>query len=734
MSLTKWFRRNNRKVLAIVVVVIMIGFIGGSALRLGCRATGFGPGQVIAYYGQDGEITRNDILEAERELNILRQLGVPYMLKSQDVRGVFFGELLFAESKSSPQVIGTLRRAIRAQQLRISDKQILDIYQRTQSEEIYWILLKKEARQAGIALGRDIPEVMLRRMIQNMFEGVSYAQVVNRIIDSGASEEKILSTFANLLEIHEYSRIVSMSEDVTLAQISKLSSFENEKLDAEFVGIPSEIFVDIQPEPTQEQVKEHFEKYKSYYQGQVTEENPCGFGYKNNQSLKLEYIIVKRKDIEKLIAEPTQEEKEKYYQNNRYLPEFMERVSINPNDPNSPTTLKLMSFGRVTTKITNLIRAERIEAKTEDIINNAKYLSEHNYGDIDPAELSSEKLKELAADFRQIAEQISDTYSVETYAGETGLLDFQDIQTDEYLSRLYYQPAGSEQISYPLAQLVFTAEGLDSEDVMISSANKPRLYETIGPVNDSKDDIAALIRVIEVFPETIPSALEESISKETVKISSDPHAKDKVYLVKDKVIEDLKKLSAMETASVKTGEFTALVQSQGWQQAVDNFNELYPAQPNEPNNFEIRKLTGVQRLSKDSIESLAERVKGFAGSRLTVDRAVVESIVIDKLFSLVPADSNSPKDLPLTVAFKPYLSYYCIKSMNLNHIDLDQYYQSKSELVYNRGVLEFQNLAAVHFKPGNILKRMNFRVVKKNEKSPALNESDEKSEPNQGQS
>ena len=32
MSLVKWFRKNNTKIMAVVVIVLMVGFIGGSAL------------------------------------------------------------------------------------------------------------------------------------------------------------------------------------------------------------------------------------------------------------------------------------------------------------------------------------------------------------------------------------------------------------------------------------------------------------------------------------------------------------------------------------------------------------------------------------------------------------------------------------------------------------------------------------------------------------------------------
>ena len=55
-------------------------------------------------------------------------------------------------------------------------------------------------------------------------------------------------------------------------------------------------------------IREQFEKYKTYFPGQVDEDNPYGFGYKIEDRVQLEYMIVKLDDIEKIIEEPTQQE------------------------------------------------------------------------------------------------------------------------------------------------------------------------------------------------------------------------------------------------------------------------------------------------------------------------------------------------------------------------------------------------------------------------------------------
>ena len=95
MNLMKWFRKNNMKVMAIVVVVIMVGFVAGPALQYLGRA-GTGQHGAVAYFADKRKITRNDLIAAHQELEILRALQADALLRSQDLRGVFLGELLFS--------------------------------------------------------------------------------------------------------------------------------------------------------------------------------------------------------------------------------------------------------------------------------------------------------------------------------------------------------------------------------------------------------------------------------------------------------------------------------------------------------------------------------------------------------------------------------------------------------------------------------------------------------------
>ncbi len=124
MNLVKWFRKNNKKVMAVVVVVIMFGFIGGSALQsLSKRRIGS-----IARFAEKTQITDRDLMLARHELEILRMVRAEALLRSQDLHGVFLGELLFSDQRASPALINSIRQSIRTNNYRISEKQINDLY------------------------------------------------------------------------------------------------------------------------------------------------------------------------------------------------------------------------------------------------------------------------------------------------------------------------------------------------------------------------------------------------------------------------------------------------------------------------------------------------------------------------------------------------------------------------------------------------------------------------------
>jgi hypothetical protein len=719
MSLMKWFRKYNRRLIAIFVVGLMFVFIGGSALRMSCRYAGPRRSGTIALYGKKSKITLVDIDRANRELEILRQTGAQTLLRSRDIHGILLDELLFSENRISPELFSSLRQVIRTNDLRISDEQLLDMTKKTETPEIYWFLLDTEAQSAGTAVRKETAQNILRQIIPKLSGGATYSAVINGFIDRGISEEEVLSAYAKLFAVLEHASLVCTSEDLTRIQLSQLVSDNLQTMDVNFVKVRAELFTDDQAEPDENSISRQFDQYKTYFPGEITKENPYGFGYKLDNRVQLDYIIIKLDDVEKIIKKPTLDELQNYYSLHRSG--FVEQVPIDPNDPNSLTMEQPIVFGRVKKYISNQLTNERVAQKVDEILGRAAKLAAEKYGDNEASELTAEQLRTLAVDYGDIADKLKQEYPLSVYSGRTGLLRFIDIQQDENLYSLLLRPAAPGLMPYALSSFVFSVGRPESPALELGNVQKPKVYETIGPFFSPMINTAALVRVVETKQAAVPESLDVTLSPAKIELDkSEITANNKSYSVRQKVVEDLKTLAAMQTAREKAKEFLSLAQEDGWDKAVEQYNRQHPpSEPDEPNNFELRSLTDLKRPSPDEDETISVQNSGLAGGHLAVNAHISDKMVLDTLFSLVPLEQTTAPQLPVSVEIRPDHSYYCIKDLTINRVDQSQYDKTKTLVARKYNTIEGQNLGIVYFKPENILERMNYRLIKKSKPQQA---------------
>jgi len=735
MNLVKWLRKNNKKVMAVVVIVIMVGFIGGAYIQqLGRRRTGLH--KTIAYFADDKKITNYDRILAGRDLETLRLVGTNALLSNaQDLRAILLGELLFSERRTSPILIRRIKQIIGANRFSITSKQINDIYRRPMASDIYWLLLKNEAQLAGIRVSNEDAGKLLARTVPRLFNGATYSQVIGPLVNRrGIPEEEILATVGKLLAVLEYSRMICSNEDVTTSQIMHNVSWEEERIDVEFVKFESSVFAETQNEPNEQRIVEHFDKYKKFFAGAVSEENPYGFGYKLPDGVRLEYLAVKLDDISGIVKAPTQEEAEKYYQ--RHRDRFTEQVLSDPNDPNSPLTERTKSYAELASLISNQLLQDKIDLKAEKILQEAKTLTEAGFDDVDieDANLSAEQFRQMTGDYESAAGQLSKEHKIKLYAGRTGLLSATDMQVDEYLGRLYLKGFGYNLVGLP--QVVFAIDELQASELGPFDVPKPRMYENIGPIRDMLRQITVVVRVIEAEKASEPESINQTFGKNTLKLEQteeqvgeeDPNRDEgplgtqDFYSVREQVVEDLKKLAAMAPTKSKAEEFIRQVVEDGWEGAIDKFNELYGQADRhdeaDPNVFKLQDLAGLQRISSMELGIVAARSAGNPALQFSVDSAQKERQLRAHLYSLVPQDANTLDTVPKIVEFKPDMSYYCLKSMSVKRLSQDEYEKLKVIRIYKEDVIQSQSLAPVHFNPENIIKRMNFRWVEKEKQTP----------------
>ncbi len=724
MNLVKWFRKNNTKVMAVVVIVLMVGFVGGSSLSYLLRGSG-GMNETVAHYGAKRQkITPSDRMVARQELEILQALRLDRVMQSQDLRGLLLGQLLFSQSQGSAPIMDTIRQAIQQNRYRISDKQLSEMNKRTVPADIYWLLLRNEAESAGFRLPIEDVGELLGQLIPRLFEGGAYETVMHAQVNRfSVPEGTIVATFGKLLAVLQYADAICSMENMTTSQLRHTAAIEGESMDIEFVKIEAEMLADKEATPPQAKLQAHFDEYKDFFPGEVSQVNPYGFGYKQPARVQLDYIALKLEDVSSIVKPVTPQEAETYFRQNRERL-FTEQVPVDPNDPNSPQVPRVRDYIEVADTIRTRLLRERITSKAEQILLDARTLAdaELEAGRSQGTELPLEQLKAEAGDYEQIAQDLGQRYNLTVYSGRTGLLTAADVQQDEQLGKLALTDYGYNPIR--LSQMLFSVEELGDDAVVLLSVPSAEMYRSIGPARDPamtgarnmSDKIMALVRVVDAREAAPPESLETTFSTKTLGIgeSSEDEA-DILYSVEEKVIEDVRTLAAWDTAKNRAAEFAVLAAKDGWQPAVNEFNTLYGDQikddPNDPNVFSLDQLVGVRPISGEQLSAIKAQAANNPSVASFVERLSNEQRFVDRLHSLVPPDSNSLPQTPVVMEYLPDQTLYCLKSISIQRLPQEHFQQMKGKLLRRDQYNDAQNLAIVHFMPKNILDRMQFEFI-----------------------
>jgi len=725
------------KVMAVVIIALMIAFIAGSYLRQLANRRATGMNEVVAFYGEGGEITRHNLILAARELQILRMLGADRLLiGGQDMQSVLLGELLFSEPAASARLMNRLKRAIILAEYRISTKQLNDIYRGPGTAEAFWFLLKNEAQQTGVKISSQNAREYLSALIPQIHGGATYSEVMHRLVDEERiPEDEIFSAFTNLIAVLQFSRFICSSEDMTLQQLTHTVSRQEERIDVEFVRFDSKVFVDDQKEPDERRILEHFNRYKSYFAGDISGDNPYGFGYKLPGRVRLEYIALRVDDVSEIIPTPTQEQTQLFH--DRHRGQFTERVPSDANDPNSPLMVREKKYAEVADAVLKTIIHSRTIATVTDILQQGRDLTEAE------TDGEAEQSVQRAGDYQTARQELSELYNVEVYAGSTGLLSADDLQGDEYMSRMYLEGYGHNPPQFlnlvRLSKLIFAMDPLRAAELGPFEAARPRMYENIGPLKEASGRVVMLAKVVEIQKAAEPNSVDVSYSLETLNLGQPrQQADEKIYSVRQKVIEDLKKLDALKTARSKAEEFVQQAAKYDWEEALDKFNKLYGRENGGKKDrsgvsedvtapaaelFSLQSFLALRKLSGRTMEMVRVQNEGDPAGSLLIRAIRQEQELVSELLSLIPEDANTVDNLPVIKQVSSQMSCYCIKDISVRRLTRPEYEQIKAEQAYQQGLAQGQSLAAVHFNPENILKRMNFKAAQTDDSDSS--ESDE---------
>jgi len=721
MNLMKWMRKNKPKIMAIVVVLIMIAFTVPSLISQWQRPGIKGNKPIGHYYDKKGTISNDDILNSQHELNILKSLGADIFLQSRaslmqtaDIPWLALAQVLFAESRTSPLIGQEIKRIARQQQLRLADWQIDDFFrqQSTEKPEILWLLLKAEAKAAGIAVSDQEAGNILKSVIPQLpqMKGATAEQVLASIIErQGADQDTILRTFADLLAVLEYSKAVTQEENVTLAQLKYETLRQGQSMDIEAVIFDAAGLTKKVSEPSNEALQKQFAAYKAFVPFDVTAENQYGFGYKQPPRAQIEWMLVELSEVAKLVKAPTAEEAEEYYQRNQN--KFMQQVPSDTSDPNSQKVDKLQNYADVAAQISKQILEGRIAERANNILVAAREIADANLAAASFENVNAGDMQKLAGDYLAAAQKAGQKFGLTVHTGKTGLCSPDDIVRNEVLGRLFV--TGQDGAKTPLVMMVFAIDELNASRLSPFAPAKPRMYESIGPFNDYMQKLVGLVRIAGAEKAGEPCSIEIAYAKKLPAMRGGTFAESNdVYAVKDAVKEDVKKLEALSIAKQAADALMAAVPSQGWDKVLAAVNKQYgiaPAEANKPaDTFKIEPLKGLRRISEQEVKMMQARAAHDPVQSIYVNKDAQQKQLLDKFYSLLEPDKTVATNVPMLVEYAPEMSYYVIKSMSRTAVDPAAYQQMKGRIALMQDYAHEQSLGFEHFKADNIVKRMKF--------------------------
>jgi hypothetical protein len=718
MHIIKWVRKNERKIMAWVVILIMISFVGGYGLQQFLMYIGHGGArQVTATYADGKKILASDFQNAQNELEILRMLMADRMLGALsqvygDLGPALLQTILFPDARISGEFRTQLVQLSERGQLHLNVEQIDQFFSQHQHRpEFLWYLLKVEAKEAGYSVTETEAANYLRQIVSAMTQNQMEASFfINEVMQrTKKSEDQIIRIFGQLVAVMNYSDLVLGNYAVTTDEIRAVIARTMERLSAEYILLDSGPMAQEQPEPTPQQIENQFQQYRSRIQGEYAADNLYGFGYKIPKQIQLEYFLVNQDDVQKRIEKPSAEELEAYYTRN--LSKYQRSEPIDPNNPKGETRTITRSFAQVANQIRQEMEKQKAEDRAILILNEARQMTESGFDKIEMETATADQLQLAAGDYVAAAKELRQKYQISIYTGKTGWLKPSDLRTDQFLRRISIPISADSSVRLADVLLAVPADGKPSSQPGLPAI---RIWEDISPLSGgllSRDNqyipLRAMVRVIGIRDPFIPETVSFSVKNQGVALY-EPNEPD-VFSIQKQVVEDLKAIGGMEVAR-KQAEFLAeFAAKEGWDKGLEAFYQKYYPQsdPNHPDPVrpQIRTLDNQLVASQNQIETLRQRMAIQAGAPEFRMR-YLSALFIRKMSDLLEPGQQSAESIAKVLSIEQARQVCVVKKLAHEPATDKDYLENKNKTALQQAMLAKIDLGLIYFRPDSIAKRM----------------------------
>lgn len=162
--------------------------------------------------------------------------------------------------------------------------------------ELFYLLLS-EARENGTtmppdALERLVSDLNLKVLVPDRASPDGERLTEFKDITGEQIRSEVLQSAGALLSVNRSFRRYADFPRISTPVLDYFVATQAQRVDLRTVVFDAAQFLDRVEDPTEQEMREHFDKYKDKLPGSASEENPFGFGYRLEDGVKFQYITI----------------------------------------------------------------------------------------------------------------------------------------------------------------------------------------------------------------------------------------------------------------------------------------------------------------------------------------------------------------------------------------------------------------------------------------------------------
>jgi hypothetical protein len=263
-------RKNNKKIMAVLGVFLMIAFLASDARVM--ERMGAGGKDVIGKIAGE-PVYAVDYRQAQNEWDTIKRLGIGQNSTGPD--GQQRPEFYSIAQISFLNRLGPAMQQNPFMAFSLSQKLVSDIDHTT------YLLLLREAKKMNVQPGRDEVQETITNLGESGVDPVAREQAITNWLTVMAAFDRVAS-----------------APKVGPALSLRLAAQQQQQISLALVEFRAEQFLKDVPEPTRDQLVEFFNKYRD----ENPETNESGFGYRYPHRVRIQYLRIPREKLKNTVT------------------------------------------------------------------------------------------------------------------------------------------------------------------------------------------------------------------------------------------------------------------------------------------------------------------------------------------------------------------------------------------------------------------------------------------------